>query len=248
MPHAGDKAVRTLVAGLDRALRDAGDPRRAIQEKRYLKSPIAHYGASVPAIRRAVHEVLDGRPQLTRKRLLDVVGRLWSSSVHEHRMAAVAALEERQELLEPADLARIEEMIRGSFTWAYVDGLAANVAGALVERHPDLADELDRWSTDESFWVRRGALLALLPPLREGRGDWRRFKRYADGMLDDTEFFIRKAVGWVLRESSKKRPDRVRNYVSARLGRLSGLSFREAIKRLPAADRKALERAYRARP
>ena len=246
MAAAGDKAVRALVAELDRALRAAGDPQRAIQEKRYLKSPIAHYGASVPAIRRAVHEVLGAREDLTRKRLLDVVRRLWSSTIHEHRMAAVTVLEECEELLEPVDLATVEEMIRGSFTWAYVDGLAASVAGALVDRHPELVDELDRWAEDESFWLRRGALLALLLPLREGRGGWRRFTRYADGMLDETEFFIRKAIGWVLRETSKKRPDRVRKYVAARLDRLSGLSFREAVKRLPAADKKALERAYRA--
>jgi 3-methyladenine DNA glycosylase AlkD len=66
-------------------------------------------------------------------------------------------------------------------------------------------------------------------------------------MLDEKEFFIRKAIGWVLRETSKKRPERVRKYVASRMHRLSGVTFREAVRRLPAADQKALKRAYAAR-
>jgi 3-methyladenine DNA glycosylase AlkD len=239
--------ARALVRALDRALREAGVARRAAQEKAYLKSPLVHYGASVPAIRGAVHRELAREADLTRTRLLAVVRSLWKSPIHEHRMAAVTALEERVDLLGPDDLALLERMIAGSFTWAYVDGLAASVAGALVERHPGVARELDRWASDESFWVRRGALLALLLPLRRGEGDWRRFVRYADAMLGETEFFIRKAIGWVLRETSKRRPERVRRYVAARLERMSGLTFREATKRLPAAQRRKLERARRAR-
>ncbi len=233
-----------LVAQLDRALRLAGDPERALKEKSYLKSPLAHYGASVSAIRRAVSDVF-GNGTLARRRLLNVVRLLWSSPVHEQRMAAVVLLEEHAGLLEPDDLSVLEAMIRGSFTWAYVDGLSAHAVGTLVERHPELADELDRWAGDESFWVRRASMLALLLCLREGGGDWKRFTRYADAMLDEKEFFIRKAIGWVLRETSKKRPERVRRYVASRLDRLSGLTFSEAIKRLPAADREVLRKARR---
>lgn len=244
-PSANDGPAARFAA-LDAELRRAGDPERAIQEKSYLKSPLAHYGASMPIIRRAVRDALASGGDLTRGELLTLVRRLWASDVHEHRMASVTLLEEAGELLESKDLAVIEKMIRSSFTWAYVDGLAATVAGSLVERYPELAAELDGWAADSSFWVRRGAMLALLGPLRRGAGDWKRFTRYADAMLDEREFFIRKAIGWVLREVSKKRPERVRRYVSKRLSRMSGLTFREAVKRMPAADRRALERAYAA--
>jgi 3-methyladenine DNA glycosylase AlkD len=233
-----------VVDALDRALCAAGDPERADQEKAYLKSPIEHYGASVPAIRRAVKITLEAAGDLPRGRLLELARALWASPVHEQRMAAVILLEECTDTLKPADLALVERMIRESFTWAYVDTLAASVAGPLVQRHPDLADALDRWAAHESFWLRRSALLALLLPIRSGSGDWRRFKRYADSMLDEKEFFIRKAIGWVLREASKKRPERVRRYVASRVGRMSGLTFREAIRRLPAEDQEALRAAY----
>ena len=80
------------------------------------------------------------------------------------------------------------------------------MAGALVERFPELGSALDRWAKDADFWVRRSAILALLDPLRRGEGDFDRFSRYADAMLCEKEFFIRKAIGWTLREVSKRRP------------------------------------------
>jgi 3-methyladenine DNA glycosylase AlkD len=233
------------VGSLDDALRRAGDPERAVDEKRYLKSPIDHYGATVPSIRKAVADFLGAEGPLPRRALLAVVRRLWAGRIHEQRMAAVLILEANKDLLEPDDMRLLERMIRGSFTWAYVDNLAATVAGSLVERYPELVKGLDRWAEDDSFWLRRSAMLALLGPLRRGEGDWARFERYADAMLDEKEFFIRKAIGWVLRETSKKRPELVRRYVSARLDRLSGVTFREAVKRLPERDRERLVARYR---
>jgi 3-methyladenine DNA glycosylase AlkD len=233
------------IRSLDAALRRAGDPKRAVDEKRYLKSPIDHYGATVPSIRKAVAEFLDVQGPLPRRTLLAVVRRLWASRVHEQRMAAVLILEAEKDTLEPDDMRLLERMICGSFTWAYVDNLAASVAGSLVERYPELVGDLDRWAEDDSFWLRRSAMLALLGPLRRGEGDWTRFACYADAMLDEKEFFIRKAIGWVLRETSKKRPELVRRYVAARLDRLSGVTFREAVKRLPERDRERLVAHYR---
>ena len=71
---------------------------------------------------------------------------------------------------------------------------------------------------------------ALLLPLRRGEGDWERFAGYADAMLDEREFFFRKAIGWVLREVSKKHPERVRGFVKPRTGRKSGVTIGEAVK------------------
>lgn len=239
--------IGDVVARLDRAFERAADPARAAGEKAYLKSPIEHYGVTVPALRGIISDVeADTRPW-SRTRLLGVVRPLWDSDVHEHRMAAVLLLEGHADLLEARDLALVERMIRGAFTWAYVDSLAATVAGSIVERHPELAPELDRWATDDCFWIRRSALLALMGPLRRGRGDWRRFRRYADRMLDEKEFFIRKAIGWVLRETSKKRPALIRRYVEARLDRMSGVTFREAVRRLPEPDRDELVAARKLR-
>jgi 3-methyladenine DNA glycosylase AlkD len=66
-------------------------------------------------------------------------------------------------------------------------------------------------------------------------------------MLEEREFFIRKAIGWVLREVSKKYPERVSEFVGSRVERVSGVTFREAIKYLPEEDRERLLSAYRSR-
>ena len=64
---------------------------------------------------------------------------------------------------------------------------------------------MDRWATDPDFWVRRSSLLAQLRPIRQG-ATLDRFLRYADPMLEEPEFFIRKAIGWVLRDTARSAP------------------------------------------
>lgn len=113
----------------------------------------------------------------------------------------------------------------------------------MVTRFPDTVETLDRWASDEDFWLRRSAMLALLKPLRRGAGDFDRFAAYADTMLEEKEFFIRKAIGWILREASRKQPDRVTAWLEPRIPRASGVTVREAVKYLP--DKDALMAAYR---
>jgi 3-methyladenine DNA glycosylase AlkD len=233
-------------AQIEQALRDAGDPGRAEQEKRYLKSELQHHGTRVPVIRKITRQAYAAEPGATHDDLVSLVEALWARPVHECRMAAVELLETGSARLEPGDISLLERLIRESRTWALVDGLAANVAGPLVVRNAALAATLDRWAVDDDFWVRRSALLALLLPLRRGEGDFDRFCAYADAMLGEREFFIRKAIGWVLREASKKQPDRVYDWLEPRAGRASGVTVREAVKYLSATQRDAVLAAYRA--
>jgi len=233
----------TLDRDIAATLADSGSPERAAQEKRYLKSELAHYGVAVPAIRAAVRAALKEAGAVTRAELLAAVRALWAQPVHELRAAAVELLVQRAPLLQATELVLVEGLLREAKTWALVDVLAARVAGSLIERFPTLARPLDRWAKDEDFWVRRAAMLALLGPLRRGDGDFERFGRYADAMLEEREFFIRKAIGWVLREVAKRRPALVTQWLLPRAKRASGLTFREATRTLPEAQRARLERA-----
>ena len=227
-------SVATEVA---RALRRLGDPRRAAGEKRYLKSGLTFYGVTKPQLRAALSAMLHTHEPLGRRSMLALVRALWATPIHEHRAAAIDLLDRHVALLQPADLALVERLIRESRTWAFVDWMAVPVVGAMVDRHPTLTRTLDRWAHDDDFWVRRSALLALLGPLRRGEGDFPRFSRYADAMLDEREFFIRKAIGWVLREVGKTRPRLVSDWLLPRVGRASGVTVREAVKYLPAPQR-----------
>ena len=157
---------------------------------------------------------------------------LWSVPVHERRMAAVDTLEFRTSLLGPRDLTLLERLLREARTWALVDALAINVVGEIVCTDPAAARTLDRWVTDRDFWLRRAALLALIRGIRAGEPDLARIERFSDALLAEKEFFIRKAIGWLLRELAKKDPQWVVGFLEPRRDRASGLTVREALKPL----------------
>lgn len=198
-----------LATDLERTLRAVGTPARARAEQAYLKSSLVHFGVPVPVLRKQVAASVRATPELTHAELCAAVAALWARGIHELRTAATELLVEHGELLTADDVPLLERLLRESKTWAFVDVIAPHVMGPLVERQPRLARTLDRWAIDSDFWIRRSAMLALLVPLRRGAGDFVRFARYADAMLDEREFFIRKAIGWILRETSKRRPELV---------------------------------------
>jgi 3-methyladenine DNA glycosylase AlkD len=229
-------------------LRQHRDPARAPVEKAYLKSDLEFLGVGLSEMRRIVRAVTQQDGDLNRPELLALVRMLWKTPVFERRMMVVLLLEAFQPLLQPADISLLERLIRRSKTWAFVDELAIAITGPLVERSPELLPVLHRWAEDHDFWLRRSAMLALLRPLRRGGGDFRRFARYADRMLADKEFFIRKSIGWVLRETGKPRPDIVYAWLLPRAARASGVTVREAVKYLSSAQRAEVLTAFRSAP
>jgi 3-methyladenine DNA glycosylase AlkD len=230
---------------LEARLREIGTPERALGEKAYLKSDLDFLGATVWQIRTEVKAVVADMRSLDHDELVALVEALWLEPIFECRMAATMLLEFRSGLLGSRDLELLERLLRDSHTWALVDGMAVDVVGAILA-----ADEasttrvLDRWAADDDFWIRRSALLAWLRPLRAG-APLGTFLSYADGMLDEKQFFIRKAIGWVLREVGKRRPDEVASWLAPRTHRASGVTMREATRYLPAADAQGLMLAYR---
>jgi 3-methyladenine DNA glycosylase AlkD len=241
------RGLEEVADGLERRLREVGERERAEQEKRYLKSDLVHLGASVPQVRGEVKAFIKAHRDISTDEVVALVEALWSKPVHERRMAAALLLESRAGVLGPDALPLLERLIRESRTWALIDVLAGDVAGLILVAHPDAAPRLDRWATDPDFWVRRAALLAMIEPLRRG-APFDRFGGYADTMLEETEFFIRKAIGWVLRETGKRRPDEVLAWLGARAHRASGVTMREAVKYLAPAQRDSLLQAHARTP
>jgi 3-methyladenine DNA glycosylase AlkD len=223
-------------------LRRLGTRERAVGEKAYLKSDMRFLGATLADIRRVAKGASrDLGPD--RAAAIRLVEELWREPVFERRMAAVLILELHARDLRTSDLRLMERLIRESKTWALVDVLSGDVVGEMAVR-ARIGRTLDRWSRDDDFWIRRSSLLAELKPLKEG-APFGPFALRADAMLDETEFFIRKAIGWVLRETSKRRPDEVYTWIAPRTDRASGVTMRETVKYLGAARADRLMRAYR---
>jgi 3-methyladenine DNA glycosylase AlkD len=240
-------AARVIAAMAPRAGAERTAQAKAAQAKAYLKSDLDFLGVSVPGIRQAVTAEARGWPGLGRDGVLAWAQALWDAPVHERRTAAIEVLRRYLSGLEPADLALVEAWVRVAHGWAYVDPLAGDIAGPIALRHPQAWPLIDAWAVDADFWVRRSALLTLLAGIREGQPDLERFERYATPMLGEKEFFIRKAIGWVLRETSKRDPAYVAAWTGAHLDRMSGVTFREAVRRLPEAQAAPLRDAYRHR-
>ncbi|GAA2809710.1 DNA alkylation repair protein [Kitasatospora sp. CM 4170] len=214
-------------------LEDSAVPGRAEGEKAYLKSELEHLGVPLPAMRTLVRNFVRRHPGLDRETLLELTEELWAPPVHESRSCAALLLENRADLLVREDVAYLEQLLRECGTWAHVDLIAPKGAGALLLRLPETGEDFLRWSRDDHQWVRRGGILSYLLALRD-RGEFphyfQDFGELADPLLTDTRFFVRKALGWALREGAKHHPEEVAGWLRERLPRVSGLTLREAIR------------------
>jgi 3-methyladenine DNA glycosylase AlkD len=223
--------MTSLAKQIEEQLAPLGTHDRAVGAKAYLKSDLGFFGVTAPQVRATVKAITRDL-DIDHDQLVATVGALWARPVFELRSSAVELLAYHVELLGPKDIALLERLVAESKTWALVDFLSTAVIGVVVEQHPALTKTLDRWSIDEDFWIRRAAMLSLLVPMRRGGGDFERFARYADTMLEEKEFFIRKAIGWILREVSRKRPQLVVDWLAPRVNRAAGLTIREATRHL----------------
>ncbi len=234
--------MRKAVAAIEARLKPLGTAARAAGSKAYLKSRLRFLGNDTATLRHQARAWRIENADWDVDALCRLAEALWQRQVFELRSFALILLVKQAAAFEPRHLPFLERLLRESHTWALVDEIAPRLVGPLLIRHPrQVGRVLDGWANDPDFWIRRAAILALLLPMRRGDGDWKRFMRYADPLLEDREFFIRKAIGWVLREAVKTQPARVVAFVTPRARRLSGVTWREATRKLPASERRRLD-------
>ena len=196
----------------------------------YMKSTLPFYGLSAPQVG-AIERHVFGGLELDCEQWRDIVVEIWRGARRrEERYVAQLVLDRKRDCLTPADMPMLEELVVSGAWWDHVDGLAM-VIGDLLRRHPRrMRPLMRRWSTDPNMWKRRVSIICQL-----------RFKRDTDLALlyaniaangGDGEFFIRKAIGWALRQYAWTDPEEVRRYVGENGSRLSRLSRREALKNI----------------
>jgi 3-methyladenine DNA glycosylase AlkD len=124
-----------------------------------------------------------------------------------------------------------EEMIVSGAWWDYVDGIASHRVGLLLRRHPEpMRTIMLEWSRSDDLWKRRTSIICQLTFKAET--DLGLLYACIEPSLSSREFFLRKAIGWALRQYARTDPAEVVRYVSAHEGRLSPLSKREALKNI----------------
>ena len=206
-----------------RALQAEADEARAPGQQAYMKSAMPFYGVPVPRARKITTTAIAG---ISDPALLHAVAdELWSAATHrEERYAAMATLGSRYTRAEPAIIPLVERMIREGAWWDITDELAHRIAD-ILDRHPlGIPDLLRDWATDEDLWIRRVAIIAQLG--RKERLDPDLLAYAIECNSADKDFFIRKAIGWALRDYARVQPEWVLDFLETH--ELSPLSVREA--------------------
>ena len=215
------------------ALFDAADPVRAPQQRAYMKSDMPYFGVGVPQCRRIAASVFNANPLPDAQTWEATILELWRKATHrEERYAAVELLlfKRYSRWIEPARLSMIEELVVTGAWWDYVDAIAGRGMGTMLAAHPRPTKSwLRHWAKDDNVWKRRTAILAQLRA--KGATDRKLLADVIRPSIGEPDFFLRKGIGWALREFSKTDPDWVVEFVETHTG-LSVLSRREALKHL----------------
>ena len=216
-------------AELRDALESLADGERATGMAAYMRDQFVFLGISAKDRRAVAKPWLRLAKQAEPEALLDLATWCWSQPEREFHHVGTDALRAGAAHLRAGDLDAIRGFITTHSWWDTVDSLAAWTVGPMVTNH-DLGERMDTWVHDDNLWVARTAILHQLG--YKDATDADRLFRYADLRAADTDFFIRKAIGWALRQYARVAPDEVRAFVDPRRDALSGLTVREAMKHL----------------
>jgi 3-methyladenine DNA glycosylase AlkD len=220
-----------LASFVTRRLTAAADPAKAGPMAAYLKTDMPFYGVQKPARTRIVREALQRYGPADADAWEAQVLALWALPHREEKYCALDWLLRYPRFLEPVRLPLLEQLIREGAWWDLVDPVATSALGHIVGRDRwMMRPVLQRWITDDDLWIRRSALICQIKH-KEDTDEALLFELCAS-QAADTTFWIRKAIGWALREYAKTSPDAVRVFLARMGAQLSGLTLREATKHL----------------
>ncbi|MHA1960020.1 MAG: DNA alkylation repair protein [Candidatus Thorarchaeota archaeon] len=211
------------------------DPEKGKMVAGYMKtSNLEFLGVSVVENRKITRRHLRG---VETDYLVPLMKKLWTNEVFDYRMAAIETMEKytREGNIAVA-MGMITKWIDDADTWSIIDPLCIVCLGNLIMRERSVKDQFVGWRRSENFWRRRAT---ILPYVHLGKKKYHK-PEYNEMILDsllphleDHEFFVAKAVGWVLRELSYREPKLVRSFIDTHREKMAKLSIREGSKRLP---------------
>jgi len=219
------------VARVQAVLAPLADAGKAQAMRAYMREQFDFLGVQTPA-RRAGLAAL-GRARFDAAGALQAAEQLWRLPGREYRYAAVDLLAQHARVLQPGHVPRLLRLAQREAWWDTVDGLAGvvgDVLRAARTAQPDVQQLMDEALLHKSLWVRRIAMIHQLGwRLQTDTG---RLYGYALALAHEEDFFIRKAIGWALRDYARWNPQGVRDFTAQHRHQLSTLSVREATRHL----------------
>lgn len=203
------------------------NPLNAAPMQKYMKDRFQFYGIKSP-LRKEISKPFFRRENLPDKTFLEeVIKLLWSTPEREAQYFAIALLERFVKKFEEDDIELLEYMIVNKSWWDSVDGIAINLVGPFFKLCRQLIiPKTEEWMNSENIWLQRTAILFQLK--YKNTTDTALMFDYMKRLSQSNEFFIRKAIGWALREYSKTNPQAVVNFAGET--KLSKLSEYEALR------------------
>lgn len=222
-----------LLSAIRAGLAAVADPSKAPDMQRYMKSEMPFRGVPSPERTALARQLFTAHVLADEKEWRATVLSLWREAEYrEERYMAIALTGDRRYAAwqTPALLPMYEELITTGAWWDYVDEIASRRVGPLLRRFPDeLSPAMYAWVKDADLWKRRTSIICQLTFKEET--DTKLLTTAIEANLDDRDFFIRKGIGWALRQFARTEPAWVRAFVDSHPG-LSPLSVREAVKHL----------------
>lgn len=225
------KSPPALAPELARRLRALGTPTRVKGAQAYMKTTDPFFGVGAETLRRELRELARSHAPKDSAHCRAQIAELWALPEREAKYAAIEWARRFPSHITLEALPLYERMIREGAWWDTVDAIAANLVGQLLREHrPQMKPVLEAWIRDGNLWIRRAALLAHLK--HKGDTDAAQLFDHCLRLAPETDFFARKAIGWVLRSYSITAPRAVEAFLEGHRDRWSGLTYREARKRL----------------
>ncbi|KPL69369.1 DNA alkylation repair protein [Erythrobacter sp. SG61-1L] len=223
-----------LARSIRSALEGLADPARAPGMQAYMKSTMPYLGVSTPVRRRMCRDLFKGLEFASAAEWQAEVLAIWrGAEFREERYCAVelAGIRQARSFQRMDALAMYEELIVTGGWWDYVDWIASQHLFAILKTEPEpMKRAMLDWSVGEDMWKRRSAILCQL--LAKQQTDLDLLYAAIAPSIGSKEFFLRKAIGWALRQYARTDPAEVARYVAAHEAELSPLSKREALKHI----------------
>jgi 3-methyladenine DNA glycosylase AlkD len=219
---------KNFIAALATTFENAAHVESAKWQEAYMLNQFSFLGIRTKERRNIQKNIFKQYLLTTQQELIDTIQSLWHKKEREYHYAAMELAYHYRKLWTQDIINTFEYMIRAHAWWDTVDYIAAWLVGTVVKEYPALFATMDIWINDTALWIRRSALLFQLK--YKNTTDTKRLLQYCTLTMHEKEFFIRKAIGWALREYSKTNPALVKEFVEAHRSQLSGVTLREAEK------------------
>ncbi|MDP9144151.1 MAG: DNA alkylation repair protein [Actinomycetota bacterium] len=213
------------------ALTEVANPEKAPGMQAYMKTDMPFYGVQKEGRTAILRQLVRDFQPSDRSEYEDLVLGIWALPHREEKYLALAYARHFKTFIVPESLPLYRGLIVGGAWWDFVDEIATRLIRHLVLEDPtETWPVVDVWIDEDDMWLRRAAVICQIGAKK--RTDAGRLFEFCAERAFEKEFFIRKAIGWALREYAKTEPEAVARFVTDHRGQLSGLSFREASKHI----------------